>query len=102
MAGRLRQGQLRRSHCKNERRAREESKRAKGRAEGLAPKGRAIPQGIDWMVWRILMSEQFSVPSPDTILSGWTLEEVLDAHELLDLVEEISREATKSKAKKTG
>lgn len=43
-----------------------------------------IPPHIDWMVWRIVSSERFSV-SLYEIENGWTLDQVLDAHDVLDM-----------------
>lgn len=34
-----------------------------------------------------MISTHFSVPSPSVILNEWTLEQMYDAHALLDLLE---------------
>jgi len=59
----------------------------------------AIPRGVDWDVMRIVSSDRFSVPSPSTVREEWTLEDVADAHALLDMYERLeSKAAAKARA----
>lgn len=59
---------------------------------GPASAGIPIPKHIDWFVWRIVTSEKFSV-QPWQVEREWTLDEVLDAHEALDLYHDLDVEA---------
>jgi hypothetical protein len=47
--------------------------------------------GVDWELWRVLSSPRFSVSSPGEILYGWSLEDLHDAHAVLDMYEELDR-----------
>jgi len=46
-------------------------------------------------VWRILTSERFSATSPNQILGDWSMEDLMDAHLLLDMYEELENKASK-------
>lgn len=48
---------------------------------------------MDWEVWRIVSSERFSVSNPNEILTQWSMEDLLDAHLVLGLYEELERKA---------
>ena len=45
---------------------------------------------MDWWVYRIAMSERFSV-SPHEIRERWTWQEVVEAHDVLDAFEAAER-----------
>lgn len=51
-----------------------------------------IPDHIDWFMWRVLSSDRLQVSRVE-LLTCWTLEDVLDAHEVLDLYLEAGRGA---------
>lgn len=53
-----------------------------------------IPPWLDWEVWRIVSSPFFS-ETMDDVLNRWTLEDVHDAHAVLDLREELERKAAR-------
>ena len=36
-----------------------------------------------------MASERYSVPTPDVIRQGWTLEDVLAAHDVLDMYDDL-------------
>lgn len=44
-------------------------------------------------MWRIVSSERFSVSNPNEILTQWSMEDLLDAHLVLGLYEELERKA---------
>jgi predicted DNA binding protein len=46
-------------------------------------------------VWRIVSSEKFAVTSPRVIDEEWTIDDVFDAHVVLDTFEAAEREAAK-------
>jgi len=50
-------------------------------------------------VWRILSSERFTVSSVSEIMNTWTMEDVVDAHLVLDMFQELER---KSRTKAAG
>lgn len=54
-----------------------------------------MPEGIDYDVWRIVSSERYSVPSPDFVMKRWTLEDVVDAHAMLNLYDRLDARAAK-------
>lgn len=54
-----------------------------------------MPEGVDWEIFRILTSQRFSVTSPSQILNEWTLEELVDAHLVLDMFEELEARAAR-------
>lgn len=44
-------------------------------------------------MWRILSSERFAVSSIAEILNTWTMEDVVDAHMVLDMFQELEAKA---------
>lgn len=44
-------------------------------------------------MWRIVASERYSVSSPDLVMNGWTLEDVVDAHAMLNLYDRLAARA---------
>jgi hypothetical protein len=40
-------------------------------------------------VWRVLSSKRFSVSSPSDIMERWTVDDVADAHDVLDMFDEL-------------
>ena len=55
-----------------------------------------MPEGLDWEIWRIISSPRFSVPSPATILTEWSMEDLVDAHLVLDLFDLLEEKAAKA------
>lgn len=51
----------------------------------------AIPEGLDWFVWRPVFSEHCGHVSKQEIDEHWSLVELLECHELIDLHEELER-----------
>jgi hypothetical protein len=53
---------------------------------------------LDWEVWRIVAAERFSVSNPNEILQEWSLEDLVDAHDVLDMYDDL---ASKARAPRT-
>jgi len=51
-----------------------------------------IPVGLDWEIWRLLTDPRIHA-SKREIETDWTLDDVLDAHEALDVRDEAERRA---------
>jgi len=51
---------------------------------------------VDWELWRIVCSSHFKVSSPGELLSWWTMEEVVDAHLLLDMYADMDEKTAKA------
>jgi hypothetical protein len=52
-------------------------------------------------VWRLVISETYRGTSPDDIRSRWSYEDVVDAHMLLDMIEDMAaEELRKAKAQR--
>lgn len=44
-------------------------------------------------MWRIVASPRFSVSSPGELLTTWSLEDLYDAHAVLDMYDELDSRA---------
>lgn len=55
---------------------------------------------MDWDVWRIMASERYSVPTPDMIRHQWSLEDVLQAHDVLDMYDDLKAKENAELARK--
>ena len=57
-----------------------------------------LPPGVDWLIWRVVMSDSIHVGLQE-VETYWSLEDLLDAHELLDAFQDAQRKATTSSSK---
>ena len=85
------EGQLRGFYERAGRTGNRDRKDASG---GRGSEGTTIPEGIDWNVHRIASSQRYTERLKD-IEWGWTIDDVWDANNVLDLYEEVERKAAK-------
>jgi hypothetical protein len=48
----------------------------------------AVPADCDWFIWRLLLSERLKVSSPEDLDLHWTYTDMVEAHEMLDAIED--------------
>ena len=58
-----------------------------------------IPDGVEWEIWRIVSSGRIHV-SLIEIQTQWSIEDVWQAHQVLDLHEELEYKASQVKPKR--
>jgi hypothetical protein len=55
-----------------------------------------VPEHLDWQIWRIAAADRFSA-SLNEIEERWSLSDVLDAHEVLDMYEDLEAKARRQR-----
>lgn len=84
MVARRIRGELRGFFSKAARRRDEDRKRKRpGKSVSVA-----IPDGLDWEVWRLLTDPRIKATKRE-IEEDWTLEDLLDAHTALDIRDQV-------------
>ena len=68
--------------------------------EGVGNDGTKIPEHIDWNAHRIASSQRYST-SLKEIEWEWSIDDVWDANEVLDLYEEMERKASEEMKKRS-
>ena len=58
-----------------------------------------IPDGIDWEIWRIVASDKIQV-SLIEIQTQWSVDDMWQAHEVLDMYQELEARAHKEEARR--
>lgn len=53
-----------------------------------------VPQDVEWFVWRPVFSTHAGHVAKREIDNDWSVIDLLDCHELIDLHEELDRRAT--------
>ena len=60
---------------------------------GEEPDSLAIPEGIEWFVWRPVFSVHAGHVSKAEIDNQWSIVDLLECHELIDIHDELDRRA---------
>jgi hypothetical protein len=58
-----------------------------------------VPEHLDWWIWRVASHERIKSGLIE-IQTQWSLTDILDAHDVIDLYEEAERKAAKKLARK--
>jgi hypothetical protein len=53
-----------------------------------------VPAAVDWWFWRLLASERLTVSLAE-LEERWSMTDVLDAHEVLDMYDDLEAKAAK-------
>ena len=59
-----------------------------------------VPESIPWYYWRVLMSDKMQGTTLAELKYKWTLDDLLDAWEMLDAYEDAERAASQQRKSK--
>ncbi len=79
-------GSVRGRHKKNA--YREAKERSKKRGRGRQQVVFDWPPWLDHEIWRLVLSDQIDVQNPKQLLEDWTWDDVMDAHAILDAIDD--------------
>lgn len=46
-----------------------------------------LPEGVNWLEWRLLTSTRLRIASPAELATAWSFQDGIDAHAVLDALE---------------